>query len=167
LTLLLRAIYTSPIPSAWTHLLPSFAICIVLFFFLPRIQFYLCYVLWFNVYCLGCVCQPFNKRIMYVCMYGASESVLAAVEGLIRARCIRTSIWVTTGCERSTKARFVTYSCAQWRSGVTVVSWRSTDERWNRYATYCSSSPWGRVTVIFAPDLGWILGMRAFKRLNV
>ena len=33
-----RAIYTSPIPSAWTHLLPSFAICIVLFF-LPRMQF--------------------------------------------------------------------------------------------------------------------------------
>ena len=30
------------------HLLPSFAICIVLFF-LPRIQFYLCYMLCFNV----------------------------------------------------------------------------------------------------------------------
>jgi len=42
--------------------------------FLPRIQFYLRYVLCFNVYCSGCVCQPFNKRIMYVCIAHANTT---------------------------------------------------------------------------------------------
>jgi len=52
--------------SMFLHSMPSFPICIVLFYLIPL--FSVLYVLWLNVYCSGCVCQPFNKRIMYVCM---------------------------------------------------------------------------------------------------
>ena len=43
--------------------------------------------MWFNVYCSGCVCQPFNKRIMYVCM------VCACVCDLLNQMTFDVDIW--------------------------------------------------------------------------
>jgi len=65
-------IYHHFVSSAWTHLLPSFAICIVLFF-LPRIQFFS----FFSAMCcdsmsivqIAFVNPLINELCMYVCMY--------------------------------------------------------------------------------------------------